>query len=226
MVSGAASKAAARTARSASRNGCRQRAKRPLMPLGAVHNPPAKGRERFTSLPSATRRGIEKLCEPLWGAQRPGFQPLPFALLRSASFAGAKLKSAQSVTTSSGDTFQCGACFLRWWAPVSRVQGPLRCHPPPFGARAGEAGPVLRMRPRLSPLSTSARHPPFIARKPSSHWNGSPPRLGVHCRSAEGRALARRFIRAKARTPQTLGPDRYRVKSGSRRGERYYTMTT
>jgi hypothetical protein len=77
-------------------------------------------------LPSATRRGIEGLF-PHWGAQRPGFQPLPFASLRPASFAQAKLNSAQAVDTRSGDTSQCGVCLMRWWAPACRVQGPLRC---------------------------------------------------------------------------------------------------
>ena len=174
------------------------------MPLEAIQNPPAKGRERFTSLPSATRRGIEGLCRPSRARSARAFQPLPFALLQVSEFRVRETRKPAVRHCQFRRYVPMRCLLLRWWAPVSRVQGPLRCHPPPFGARAGEAGPVLRVRPRLAPLSPSARHPPCIARKPSSHWNGSPPRTGVHRSSARGRALARLFIRAKARTPKRL----------------------
>ena len=71
----------------------------------------AKGRERSTSLPSATRRGIEGFADHR-GRAAPGLvSPCLSRCFRSVSFACAKLESPQSVTASSGDTSQCGVCF-------------------------------------------------------------------------------------------------------------------
>lgn len=64
------SKAAARAARSASRNGRRWPAQRPLMELWAESNPSGRGQGALYPLPSATRRGVRRLFATLARALR------------------------------------------------------------------------------------------------------------------------------------------------------------
>lgn len=94
-------------------------------------------------------------------------------------------------------------------SPRSKARSP--CVPvPAIRPNAGFAlcdGDQLGVRCKgrfASALAPDAQPAPCIARKPSSHWNGSPPGTGVHPDPAEGRALRAVFIKSKARSPKRL----------------------
>jgi hypothetical protein len=167
-------------------NGRRERAQRPLMDLGAFQNPSRQRAGMFHPLPSASRRGVKALLAAFW---------LPVARVgpRQSIFACAKLSqvnSAQSGIVSSGDTSQCGCGYLRWWAPAIQLQGPLRFHPHPFGARPGSRSCAPRAASG-GPLHLAVRHPPVSHATP--HRIGTDHLRGRVCLSRlqeEGRLRA------------------------------------